>query len=35
MLGAGQRLAREQSLIGGEIKRFKQSKIGGYNIASG
>ena len=35
MLGAGQGLAREQSLVGREIERFEQSKISGYNVTSG
>ena len=35
MLGAGEGLAREQSLVRGEIERFEESEIGGYNITSG
>ena len=35
MLGAGQRLAREQSLVGRQIEGFEQSEISRYNVASG
>jgi hypothetical protein len=35
MLGAGKRLAREQSLVGRQIEGFEQSEISRYNVASG